>query len=112
MTPTYLLICGRPTSAALRRGFSPVLATVLVVIVVVAAGVLPPATSGSAQTAAISEFAISLAGTPRGIAAGPDGALWFTESDAHRIGRITTAGAISEFSLPTATGSIESIAAG
>ena len=30
---------------------------------------------------------------PRGITAGPDGALWFTERGASNIGRITTAGA-------------------
>jgi virginiamycin B lyase len=36
---------------------------------------------------------------PAGIAAGPDGALWFTEENGDRIGRITTAGAISEFSV-------------
>jgi streptogramin lyase len=33
---------------------------------------------------------------PNGIAAGPDGNLWFTEP--HRIGKITPAGAISEYS--------------
>ena len=36
---------------------------------------------------------------PSGITAGPDGNLWFTESGAGKIGRITTAGAITEFSL-------------
>jgi hypothetical protein len=38
---------------------------------------------------------------PTRIAAGSDGALWFTERDSHAIGRITTAGAISEFPLAT-----------
>jgi virginiamycin B lyase len=32
------------------------------------------------------------------ITAGPDGNLWFTETDGHRIGRITTAGVVTEFS--------------
>jgi virginiamycin B lyase len=36
---------------------------------------------------------------PTRIVAGPDGTLWFTEQDAHAIGRITTAGAITEFPL-------------
>ncbi|WP_443684586.1 virginiamycin B lyase family protein [Nonomuraea harbinensis] len=31
---------------------------------------------------------------------GPDGALWFTEWAANRLGRITVDGAISEFELP------------
>jgi uncharacterized protein (TIGR03437 family) len=35
-----------------------------------------------------------------GIAAGPDGNLWFTELDGKKIGRITTAGAITEFPVP------------
>jgi streptogramin lyase len=40
---------------------------------------------------------------PYGITAGPDGALWFTEANASKIGRITTAGVITEFSTPTAS---------
>src|SRR5438046_8978896 len=40
---------------------------------------------------------------PGGITAGPDGNLWFTEGSTNRIGRITTAGAITgEFTIPTA----------
>lgn len=38
---------------------------------------------------------------PSGIAAGPDGALWFTEWGANKIGRITTAGVITEYNLPS-----------
>jgi hypothetical protein len=37
---------------------------------------------------------------PSAITAGPDGALWFTEFLANKIGRITTSGAITEFPLP------------
>jgi sugar lactone lactonase YvrE len=48
---------------------------------------------------------------PEGIAAGPDGALWFTEySD--RIGRITTTGVITEYPVPTASSYPRGIAAG
>jgi virginiamycin B lyase len=36
-----------------------------------------------------------------GITAGPDGALWFTETYVNKIGRITTTGELSEFPLPT-----------
>src|SRR5450755_4204192 len=60
--------------------------------------------TGSAQFV-ISEFSNGLTGSfLTGIAAGPDGALWFTEFNAapfivgSRIGRITTAGVINEFS--------------
>ncbi|MBO0795988.1 MAG: hypothetical protein J2P36_34280, partial [Ktedonobacteraceae bacterium] len=39
---------------------------------------------------------------PTGITSGPDGALWFTETSAGKIGRVTVQGKISEFPLPTA----------
>jgi virginiamycin B lyase len=42
-----------------------------------------------------------LSGSPWGITAGPDGALWFTVTDAY-IGRITIAGSITEYLVPTA----------
>jgi virginiamycin B lyase len=46
-------------------------------------------------------------GTVNGITSGPDGALWFTEtnySSVNEIGRITTGGSISETALPAGTG--------
>lgn len=56
----------------------------------------------TAQTA--TEFTIPTpASKPLGIAAGPDGALWFTESTGNKIGRITTAGAVTEYLIPTTT---------
>src|SRR5713101_2953032 len=40
---------------------------------------------------------------PFGITAGPDGNLWFTESEANQLGRITpeSPNIISEFPIPT-----------
>jgi streptogramin lyase len=38
---------------------------------------------------------------PEGITWGPDGNIWFTEFWTGRVGRMTPAGVISEFSLPT-----------
>src|ERR1039457_940406 len=35
-------------------------------------------------------------------AAGRDGALWFTEFNSNQIGRITTAGYVTEYPIPTA----------
>jgi len=49
-------------------------------------------------------------GTPRGIVVGSDDALWFTAGKI--IGRITTAGAITAFSLPDAGGAPDAITAG
>src|SRR6266700_8204927 len=36
-----------------------------------------------------------------GLTAGSDGALWFTEPSARKIGRITTGGAITEYLIPS-----------
>jgi streptogramin lyase len=40
---------------------------------------------------------------PDGITTGPDGNLWFTETGADRIGRMTPAGVLTEFPLPAVT---------
>lgn len=53
------------------------------------------------------EYPIPTAGSgARDITAGPDGALWFTESSAEKVGRSTTGGQFTEFSgavgLPSA----------
>ena len=45
---------------------------------------------------------------PDAITAGPDGAMWFTEasSSAPGLGRITTKGAITEYTTPSSTGGL------
>ncbi len=70
---------------------------------------LAPATAGAQ---AITEYPILTPGAgPISITTGPDGSLWFTEFNAssNNIGRITTAGVITEYSIP---GSIEMESAG
>ena len=47
-----------------------------------------------------------------GITSGPDGALWFTQELASRIGRITTGGKQSSFKTTTANAEPQSITAG
>ncbi len=50
---------------------------------------------------AITEYPVPTANSqPESIALGPDGALWFTETAGNKIGRITTAGVITEYPLP------------
>ncbi len=82
---------------------------------------------GGAETAAaqtITEFPLPTASSaPQGIVTGSDGALWFTEyvaavpgdpttASASKIGRITIAGAITEFPLPAAGSAPASIVSG
>jgi RHS repeat-associated protein len=52
------------------------------------------------------------AGTPYGITGGPDGNVWFTERFGNNIGRITPAGVITEFPIPTANSQVKQIALG
>src|SRR5262245_27695349 len=50
----------------------------------------------------VTEFPIpdTTSARPEGITRGPDGNLWFAETFADRIGRITPAGVVTQFSLP------------
>jgi len=51
----------------------------------------------------IVEYPIPTSGSyPQGITAGPDGNLWFVETAANKIGKISTAGLITEYSIQRA----------
>lgn len=55
------------------------------------------------STGAVTQFTIPTAGAQAAyISAGPDTATWFTETHGNKIGRITTAGSIQEWPIPTA----------
>ena len=59
-------------------------------------------TSGGQPAGTITEFPLPSANSaPDGITAGPDGNLWFTESQIAKIGRITPGGQITEFPIPS-----------
>lgn len=61
----------------------------------------------------VTEFPIPTAAVnPEGIAAGPNGNLWFTELTGNKIGRITHSGSITEFVLPTSQSRPVGITAG
>ena len=71
------------------------------------AAIVPPITG------TVAEYPLAFAGSaPGGIAAGPDGALWFTEKANSKIGRISTNGAVTEYSPPTPQSTPAGIAAG
>ncbi|MBZ5634919.1 MAG: hypothetical protein LAO55_17495 [Acidobacteriia bacterium] len=70
----------------------------------------PQVTAGSNQTITIPSAPVTITeyqvptlpiNEALGITTGPDGNLWFTENSANKIGRITTAGVITEFQVPT-----------
>jgi len=56
--------------------------------------------NGPSTTVSVSAYPAS--GNVFGITAGPDGALWFTEQNVQKIGRITTTGVITEYPTPAA----------
>jgi streptogramin lyase len=56
----------------------------------------------------ITEYPLDVTMAPRWIAAGPDGALWFTEEYAKAIRRITTAGVITPYVTDTMPASVPS----
>ena len=60
----------------------------------------------------ITEYSATSNSDPFGITAGPDGALWFTETFNGKIGRITTAGLITEYPVSAAFGQPNMITAG
>ncbi len=61
----------------------------------VAAVLLAAVAVAPAAAIPITEFTVpTVSADPGGIAAGPDGDLWFTELETNKIGRITTAGAV------------------
>ena len=59
-------------------------------------GLRPPGLRAGAH-----EFPVpTLNAAPYGVAAGPDGNVWFTEEIVSKVGRITPTGAITEFPIP------------
>jgi hypothetical protein len=79
----------------------------LTVLLVVAVGVASPQENDSAA------FPLPTTNSgPNQITAGPDGALWFTESFASQIGRITTSGVVTEYPTPTPSSNPSGITVG
>ena len=67
----------------------------------------------TASAAGVTEFVVPTPNSqPAGITLGLDGALWFTEENGHKIGRITTDGAITEYQIPTIPSAPGEITAG
>jgi virginiamycin B lyase len=72
----------------------------LILYLAAALGALTGAAPAMAQS--FNEFPVPTAASdPVGVALGLDGNVWFTEFDGNKIGKITPAGTITEFTLPT-----------
>lgn len=65
-----------------------------------------------APAATVVEFPLPTPQDPCDITEGPDGNLWFTSSGANKIGRMTPAGAVTEFVVPTTGAGPRGIVAG
>src|SRR5262249_19243621 len=60
----------------------------------------------------VTEFGLLPASGPYELTTGPDGNVWFTENTSNKIGRITTSGTVTEFSIPTSNSGPQSITTG
>ena len=61
----------------------------------------PSPTPSNVPIGQITEFSIPTNNSgPRGIASGPDGGLWFTESNVDKIGQLTISGQFTEYPIP------------
>ena len=60
----------------------------------------------------ITELPLPAGSAPDYITLGPDGALWFADNGLNKIGRITTAGVVTEYATPTANSGPFSITVG
>ena len=66
----------------------------------------------SAQGVSITEYPLASGSVPWGITAGPDGALWFVDEAGNSVDRITTAGVVTAYPIPTSEAGAVGIAKG
>jgi virginiamycin B lyase len=87
-------------------GFTSLAAAAAALLVVALAATLfrgaAPNPASPGISGAFTYFSLpSAASHPTAIVFGPDGALWFTEAGAGKIGRVTSNGVVTEFPLPS-----------
>ena len=96
-----------------RHGLSgkpPLLKALLLLSLVATVLLLSAQPAFAAPT--ITEFRVPSPGIPQGITAGSDGALWFTLAYDNEVGRVTTKGAVTVFTLNATLNAAEFITAG
>src|SRR6516164_4506681 len=93
---------GKRGSSMKRSRVRPRLAALLIAVCscvgLVSLSIAPAWAAGTVTT-------FPVPSTPFFITSGPDGSLWFTLGETGQIGRITTSGTITEFSVSTGHGS-------
>ncbi|HEY0417272.1 MAG TPA: hypothetical protein VGC78_12890 [Gaiellaceae bacterium] len=92
----------------MTRGRCRLAVAALCVLAVAAA----PGSVARGATTAIQEIRLASGSGPSTITSGPDGAVWFVEETANRIGRLTTGGALTEYPVPTPNASVGAITTG
>ena len=97
------------TSRASLRALVLALVGTMVALVAPAAHAAPDRAVGSFETYKAANFSGS---APWGIAPGPDGAMWITEFQGEKIGRITMRGDVTEFATPSSAAVPAGIAVG
>jgi streptogramin lyase len=75
-------------------------------------GAAPARIARLAPDSTLTEFPIATPGDLNVITAGPDGNLWFTDEGRNEIGRITPAGVVTKYPVPTPAGGLHGITAG
>jgi len=70
--------------------------------VIVIAGCAGPSAGASRTSARLTAYTIPTADSrPVGIVAGPDGAMWFIETLGNKVGKLSTAHVVTEYTIPT-----------
>ncbi|MFL5896508.1 MAG: hypothetical protein ACJ76Z_15515 [Thermoleophilaceae bacterium] len=70
----------------------------------------PAAQAGTPGT--VTNYPLPTGSNPQGIVSGPDGGLWITLRGPNRIARMTPAGALTTFDVPTANAGVDRIVTG
>jgi streptogramin lyase len=92
-------------SMSTRRVVSSLVLCVLFLSLLIAPAAGSPSRGATRALGSVTEFPVPTPSSrPYQIVAGPDGNLWFTESDAGQIGKITPSGAITEYPIRKGSG--------
>ncbi len=94
-----------PIAGATNASYTPVLSDVGHRLVAKVSGLngggaVAAASAASGSVNIATEYALPSGSAPSGVAAGPDGKVWFTAKGTNKIGKSTTSGAITEYALP------------